>query len=261
MTISAGESGMRKRKRLRREEPLRTGPVRGFSGIYGRSGKHRRYEEATVPKPRQREPAAGVPNNEPVARAVALGYQVIEDYLRAGREAAAQLSSRQTYNGRVALNGLPELVNMIVRGYSEALPVWVELANSLLRVEGLRTRDEGSVDRKSSVDDAHEKIASAISIELVTTRPVRAKFEMHKASHRMSLVAHGLRAVEADKPPLNDIKFVQSENDHPGTLRIFVPASQPAGRYSGVVVDRSTGEPCGTLSVVVREPLAQSKLQ
>jgi hypothetical protein len=61
----------------------------------------------------------------------------------------------------------------------------------------------------------------------------------------------GLHAVDSDKPGLTDITFSPAKVDGRRKLRVFVPVNQPAGSYSGVIVDRETGELRGTLTVRV----------
>jgi hypothetical protein len=60
----------------------------------------------------------------------------------------------------------------------------------------------------------------------------------------------GLYSLGGDANPLTEISFGLGEGRAP-ELRVRIPPDQPAGTYSGVIVDLATHEPRGTLSVRV----------
>ena len=60
---------------------------------------------------------------------------------------------------------------------------------------------------------------------------------------------HALRAIEPDKPRIDAVSFDGGSAEAPATVRIRVPAEQPPGVYSGLIVDQETAAPAGTLSV------------
>jgi hypothetical protein len=66
-------------------------------------------------------------------------------------------------------------------------------------------------------------------------------------------MTHGLRAVDPGKPPLTEVAFIAAQGHGPPTLRILVPDDQPPGIYSGVIVDRESGETRGTLTVGIAD--------
>jgi hypothetical protein len=90
-----------------------------------------------------------------------------------------------------------------------------------------------------------------VSIELLSTQPIEVSLDLPPNSDGRRLHVLGLHAVDSDKPALTDIAFSPDMSDGRRKLRVFVSASQPAGSYSGVIVDRETGEVCGTLTVRV----------
>ena len=67
--------------------------------------------------------------------------------------------------------------------------------------------------------------------------------------------------MEPGKPPLTDVAFERAPHGDLVRLRIRVPDTQPVGIYAGAVVDRDTGEPCGTVSVrLTGQPAAWGRL-
>jgi hypothetical protein len=69
----------------------------------------------------------------------------------------------------------------------------------------------------------------------------------------LPLITLGLRAVDEHKPPLNDIVFMPDGTGGGVKLKISIPDNHPPDTYSGVIVNRSTGEMQGTLSVRIAQ--------
>jgi hypothetical protein len=80
---------------------------------------------------------------------------------------------------------------------------------------------------------------------------VQIQLDLQTNSDRLALVSLGLRAVDPKKPVLTAVSFIPAKNQHRGELRIAIPDTQPAGIYSGVIVDRLTAQTRGTLKVQV----------
>jgi hypothetical protein len=93
----------------------------------------------------------------------------------------------------------------------------------------------------------------AVVIEVVSLRPVQVSAEIRPNSELQSLVALGLSAVDAGKPILKDISLVPDEVAGRIKLRLRIPESQPPGTYSGVIVNRDSGETRGTLSIRIAD--------
>jgi hypothetical protein len=238
---------MRKRTRLHRKDPPRTAPIRNFSNLFQRSETPLGREPRANPVPSgETQPKAA--KDDPVAQAVEVGYRVIESYLSAGRRAAEQFNN-QPYGPRAIASGVPELLERILRGYSEMVPTWLELAGSLARVDRSPAPAPSRPDLRRSTDGASNHGPTTVAIEVASSKPVRVSLQLGEQSDGLPLVTHGLHALEPDRAPLTDISFVTAPNNGHRSLRIRIPKGQPPGRYSGVVVDQKTGEPRGTLSV------------
>jgi hypothetical protein len=76
-------------------------------------------------------------------------------------------------------------------------------------------------------------------------------FNLSPQAERLFLATPGLHTINADKPPLTDITFIPALENNPANLRIRIPDHQPPDLYSGVLIDRNTGLPQGTLSIRV----------
>jgi hypothetical protein len=128
------------------------------------------------------------------------------------------------------------------------LPAWLELAGTIVRANqqpnGWPRPGAGA-----SADENSAGAAAAISVEIASAKPIRVSLDVGHGADRLSLMTHGLRAVEPDKPALSDINFKAADKHGRATLQIRVPDSQPSGLYSGVVVERESGEVRGTLVV------------
>src|SRR5262245_3645482 len=80
-------SGVGPHQRVRRPEPARNGPVRGgWLGLFGLPAAAR--VPGAEPAPPRPDAPEGERAADPMARAVELGYRVVDDYIRQGQNAA-----------------------------------------------------------------------------------------------------------------------------------------------------------------------------
>lgn len=242
---------MGERKRIHRQDPTRTGPIRNFSNVYRRPDISSGSRQTAYRKVAEAASPSGIDNN-PVAQAVELGYQIIETYLQTGRQAAGQFNDR-AYAVRPTNDKVPDLLSRIARSYGEMLPIWLELAGSLVRVDRPPASVPRAWDVGTSANDVQNNGSKAVALELVSRRPVRVSLELREPPNGVLLTTHGLRAIDPDKPPLTDVSFVPGGTNGCGSLRIAIPDGHPSGLYSGVIVDRETGESRGTLSIRIAD--------
>jgi hypothetical protein len=227
-------------KRLHRKDPERTGPVRSFTDLYiSREAGIARGESLDG------EQAEDIAARE---QGVRLAYRVIEQHINDGRRTAAMLNG-QAYNPRGATDLLQEVIERTIRYSSELLPLWLEALTSALRIDPPRM----SSPSPGTEDLAGTERAIAVAVEMISSKPATVSIDLREDSHRMSLAVLGLRAVDPGKPELSDVDL---EADPTGglKLRICIPQSCPPGTFSGVIVNRETGESRGTLTVRVSDP-------
>jgi len=227
-------------KRLHRKDPERTGPVRSFTDLYiSREAGRARGESLDS------EQAEDIAARE---QGVSLAYRVIERHINDGRRTAAMLNG-QAYNTRGATDLLQEVIERTIRYSSELLPLWLEALTSALRIDP----PQMSSPSPGTEDLAGTERSIAVAVEMISSKPATVSIDLREDSQRMSLAVLGLRAVDPGKPELADVDL---EADPTGglKLRICIPQSCPPGTFSGVIVNRETGESRGTLTVRVSDP-------
>jgi hypothetical protein len=241
---------MSNRKRLHRADPARTGPERDFSKLYhgiesinGRNAASRAVHSDA--------PHSGV-DNGPRAEGIELAYSVIDKYIAEGRKAAEGFSN-QSYTTRVASDNLQNILERMLHFQAEILPLWIEMLATLVRFDPSRNGSAAAPDIWSLFNSAANRETMAASIEVVSFRPVQVSIALQPNSEAQCLIALGLNAVDSKKPALTDIRFVTDEIRGGMKLRICVPEGQPSGIYSGVIVNRDTGETRGTLSIRIAD--------
>lgn len=237
------------RKRLHREDPARIAPVRNFSNLYHPTDS---TNGANADKP----PASGAPRKAvgggPLAKGVELAYSVIEKYIAEGRRTAEGFSS-QPYTTRTGNDNLQEILERVVRFQAEILPLWIETLATLVEVDPTRKDDKAAPAARPNPNGRHSAETMAVSIDVVSLRPVQVSVELRSNSEARSLVALGLSAIDSSKPPLTNIGIVPDEILGRVKLRIRIPDGQPSGAYSGVIVNRDSGETRGTLSIRIAD--------
>ena len=237
-------------KRLRRDDPVRTGPIRNFSGLYSWSGAN--GNSSGVSKSPSSETVSREGQDHSGDDGVSLAYRVIEKHINDGKRNAGALNG-QPYNIRPVTDGFQELLERTLRFQTELLPLWLEVLSSAVRIDPGRTAYPPGTASRSESNGAHTNGAKTISIEMSSSRPVEVSIDLRESAETLPLMTLGLRAIDERKPPLNDIVFVLDPTRGVVKLKILIPDNHPPDTYSGVIVSRSTGEAQGTLSVRISE--------
>lgn len=218
--------------------------MRDFSKLYRRPES----KNGTNPdKPPQSEPPRRAAKG-PLAEGVKLAYSVIEKYLAEGRRTAEEFSN-QPYTTRVTTDNLQDILERMLRFQAEILPLWVDTLATLVKVDPARTAHTAAPNVWPHPNGGPNPETMAVSIEVVSLRPVQVSVELRPNSQAQSLVALGLNAIDSRKPALKDISLAPDEVQGRVKLHIRIPESHPSGTYSGVIVDRDSGETRGTLSI------------
>ena len=238
------------RKRLHREDPPRITPVRNFSKLYSRASS---VNGTNAAKPVQPDALIRAKGGGPLAEGVELAYSVIEKYVAEGRRTAEGLSN-QPYATRGAANdNLQVLVERMLRFQTEMLPLWIEALTTLVKVDPPRNGYAQASAAWPHSNGTRNVETMAVTIEVVSLRPVQVSVELPPNSEPHSLVALGLSAVDPRKPVLKDISLTPDEVAGRIRLRLQIPESQPSGTYSGVIVNRDSGETRGTLTIRIAD--------
>jgi hypothetical protein len=237
------------RKRLHRDDPARIAPVRNFSKLYSRSSSVNGTNAAKAVQP---DAPLRTKGGGPLAEGVELAYSVIEKYIAEGRQTAEGLSN-QPYATNAPNDNLQVLVERMLRFQADMLPLWIETLATLVKVDPARNGYAPSSDVWPRSNGVQNTDTMAVTIEVVSLRPVQVSVELRPNSEPQSIVALGLSAVDSEKPILKDISLVPDEVAGRVKLRLRIPENQPPGTYSGVIVNRENGETRGTLSVRIAD--------
>ncbi len=234
-------------ERLRRENPARTAPLRNFNGIF--------RPESDLDPPQAPTSNGAASSAEPASRddSVGLAYRVIEKHINEGKHNAG-FFNREAYQTRPLTDGFQELLERTMRFQNEILPLWLEALGSAVSVAPGRTANGAAAPAPHAESNpAPGQDSRAISVEVASARPVQISLDLKEKSERLPLVTLGLRAVEQDASLAGEIIFTPETAEDPIRLRISIADSCSPGVYSGVVVNRLTGEVRGTLTVRVAQ--------
>jgi hypothetical protein len=200
---------------------------------------------------------------------VQLSSSVIEEQIVAGRQAAERLRDGLANSPRLN-SDITTLVENLIATTRDVGATWLELISIILRSIGTqpgggggvphtphgsgkvtRTGTSGGAITVSSITPGD---ASAVGVppQIVVTggRVKNVTLDLHPSTARFVPIVGQLTAGNP-KYVLTGAKFSVRPNPPGLVLTVSVPKDQAAGIYSGVVVDSSTGEPGGTLSVTV----------
>ena len=223
--------------------------MRNFSKLYSRPES---VNGTSTSKQTQADAPPKVRSVGPLAEGVELAYSVIDKYIAEGRQTAEALSNQPCTN-RVPNDNLQDIVERMLRFQSEILPLWIETLATLVKVDPSRNGSATAREGWPSSNGSPKSETVAISIEVISLRPVQVSVELRPNSEAQSLVALGLNAVDPGKPVLTDISLGPDEIPGRVKLRLRVPENQPPGTYSGVIVNRDSGETRGTLSIRITD--------
>lgn len=237
---------MKDRKRMHRRDPVRSSPDREWRNLT-RDSRSWGYRDSDSDPASSAKDGEGRAEswNEVVRRGVKLGYRVIDEEIRRGQETASQINDRSYSVGMMGRDA-QDLGVRLARYSGDAWALWLDLLRSpFVGWDPAR----GSF-RPFAASEPHN--GAGVAIEVLSARRARVDLHMEPGSDVRRLAALELCSTDAKKAPLKQVAF-EHEPGGGVTLSIRVPDGQPSGVYSGVVVDRESGRPLGTLSVRVTE--------
>jgi len=220
---------MAKRKRLRRPDPERTGPIRHFSTMFHRDGdaSHTRAGSA-----------------DEISDAVQMGYSVIEDQIRQGQRAARQLWGAGLGSGSgTGIGTLTDVANRLLRFSTDLAALHFDLMTALLHSSEMRGFTSGVAPAQSG--------GSRVVVEIESKRKNRVTVDLWPGKHSSNLRIPALYSGDTDKEPITGISFAAASDQSPARMTIVIPDNQPPGVYSGLILDTKTSQACGTVSVTL----------
>jgi hypothetical protein len=261
---AAKKAAKSKSKRLRRGEPARGAANRSAGDhILRNSGSN----GGGKPRPPKSQISQSV--EQAISDVVQLGSSVIEEQIVAGRQAAERLRDGLANSPRLN-SDITGLVENLIATTRDVGATWLELVSIILRSIGTqpgggggvphtphgsgkvtKTGTSGGANTVSSITPA-DPSAVGVPPQIVVTggRVKNVTLDLHPRTARFVPLVGPLTAGNP-KYVLTGAKFSVKSNPPGLVLTVSAPKDQAAGIYSGVVVDSSTGEPGGTLSVTV----------
>jgi hypothetical protein len=234
--------------RMTRPKLARSGPRRDFSALLKGSNV---TDRPTAQADAESGVAAGTLNGA-VAEGVRLGYSVIQEQIRQGQRLAQQISGG--LGGIGAVGGSKDLAHLAQRmlHFSADLgAMLVDLSSVLWPTMGPRAASSIGAETAGASPNGAAGTA-AVTVEVEANRRTKVMLDLRLGTGSAKLTTPGLHSLGGNASPLTEIAFGFGE-DHSPELRVKIPPDQPAGTYSGVIIDMDTHEPRGTLSVRVSD--------
>jgi len=207
--------------------------------------------------------------NEVVAHSVDLGYRVIDEYIRQGQKAAQRFTDR-SFSPDSMTGDAQELGARMAQYASDFTALWMEAmqlganqfganvgrwpmspADAVSAANGPRPATSKPAPPPPDAAKDADSGRTRVRVAVTSPHPTEVLIDLRPIAAGQRLAVHALRAVAEGKPRLTDVSLEQTSADAPLTLRIRVPARQPAGVYNGLIVDEETGKPMGTVSLQV----------
>ncbi len=237
---------MNDRERIKRPGLERTRPIRRWS-LFG-TGDPAAWGAGNG--------GSDPPLSDVISRSVDIGYRVVDDYIRQGQKAAERMS-RRAYGPEAFTSDAQEVGARMMKYASDLFAAWFEFMELTMAGGAARAvTTPGAAPPAAPAERAPAPSTdhTRVKIELASPWPSEISLDLRPDTTRLPLVVHALRAVDPDKPRIDDVSFTPDSADEPATLRIRIPLIQPAGVYNGLIIDERTSRPVGTLSVrVVRD--------
>jgi len=228
--------------RIRRPQLDRAEPYRNFASIWGSAGRHRNPDDPPTTQPEKQDGSF-------VADGVRSAYDVIESYLQQGQSVARQLgglSSLQNSDGAEPGN----LQGRWLQLTSELAANWFDLLGLLTETlipAGAQAEPPAPQPAASSPVPAPAP-AIKVAYAITSHQPALVELDFHPGRETRQLVSPGLRSMTQPDTCI-DVAFGNDEAGQRLVVQIAIQPDQPAGLYSGVLLNQATGKPAGSLTL------------
>jgi hypothetical protein len=248
---------MAKRERLRRQDPKRMRPIRNATNYLRDSHSWPNEPQGAGRQSDRRKESGSL--EDVVTDGVKLGYKVIENYLRQGQRTAEWIRNTAQEQGSKGGN-TEELLEGVLRLYKDMTDIWIDAVAIIVRSPAFLTWLTGAEERTNGSgppQKEHEQpipadgAATKLTIEILSAKRAQVTLNLGRTPTRYTPLVHALYASDPSIPPLTGISFRLERKSMVPILRLKIPAKQPAGTYTGVIVDGQTNEPKGTLYIHV----------
>jgi hypothetical protein len=246
--------------RRTRPEPKRVEPNRRWNGASTSSPKGAESSQAAAG---QTEPDHGdrerADPRQAAYEAVNDAYSVIDEYMRQGQRMAERLWMPMMS----ASEGLPNPLaapERLMRAVGDMTMAWMEIVQQLGQPNANPPQASGTAgpftagkrpDVRTEPENSEvDALGNSLSLRVTATGRVEASVQLPPHTDPARLVLGELRSFSADGPPITTATLT-SNPGQPVELRIDVPEGQPAGVYSGILLERDSQRPKGTVTLTV----------
>ncbi|MDY7232520.1 hypothetical protein [Hyalangium rubrum] len=237
---------------MKKPEPDRTRPIRNWCGLF--------------------EPPAPVPPGDAASRGAAMGYRVIEEYLRQGQNVARGMGIPSM--GTPPADEGSQRFGAMFRSFADFASLWMDwmgragapFAPGVAPASGTAgpfAAGGGQTATETAKAVAPEPPVSSepsggvpvgLTLDIQSSRRVEVSVDLRPRSLGLPLVVHDLRAPEPDTPRITGVRLEALPEEERVCLRLQVPGEHPPGVYSGLILDERTSLPRGTLTVRIPPP-------
>jgi hypothetical protein len=231
-------------ERIRRPDPERIEPKRDPAACFFNAGT------GTDPKSKPQPKSPTEETVDAVAHGVRLGYQVVEEQIREGQRLAQRLRQAADLKGVTDSEGLGPLVGRALNVYKDLGALCFDAIEALVRNpalrQGLSRILQGEAESEpGAAPDADEVCA----VEVRSSHRTQVTLKLARAPRTSLPHVHALHAPDLAIPPLTNVRFFMEPRTGAAMLHVDIPDGQAPATYTGVVVDRTTNEPCGTVCI------------
>jgi len=185
-----------------------------------------------------------------VAHGVKLGYAVIDDQMRQGEKLAERLRHIDGKSGAMPPVEVGTLIERALNVYKDMGALALATVEALVRNPVIQSGVARAwMGAPATTATTTSDVETNFRFELTSNRRTQVRLDIRPPGAKFMPLVHALHAANPSIPPLTGIRFQLDPATLAPAFHVEVADRQPAGTYSGVIVDSATNEPCGTLSV------------
>lgn len=255
-----------RRQRATKPSLNRSKPIRSWSKAFGGASAAKSAKPAKSAKSAKSAETAksGKAANGTVADGVRLGYRVIDDYLKKGQEAAQTLGGAGGDTLKAASTEVQRLTQRMFQYASDLASAWMELVQTMtatgLAADGASTKngvpppaargEQAPAPGREPASDPSDQ-PCAVSLEIESLLPTETTIDLRRRAIDQPVEVQPLSSNVLGAPQITGVSIEARPKAGRVLVRVRVPPTQSAGVYRGLIIDRNTNLPCGTLAIRV----------
>jgi hypothetical protein len=240
------------RKRAKKPSLKRDKPIRSWSKVFGEPPAAKSAKSAKSP--------AGT-----VADGVRLGYQVIDDYLTKGQEAARNIGGVGGETLKAASGEVQRLTQRMLQYASDLASAWMELLQTMTTTSfaneeataaakpspgpGRRSEKQPPAAAQAQPDASDQPCS--VSLEIESPLPTETTVDLRRRAIAAPVDVQPLSSDDPRAPRIIGVTIEPLQAAGRVLVRLRVPPAQPTGLYRGLIIERATNLPCGTMAIRV----------